>query len=415
MIAITTFLFVEYLKRRDMNKNRIKLLGSCLFIGLLMGTSNLYAQQTPDEIAGKDVSKNYISTSVPILLIAPDARSGGMGDVGVASTPDAYSSHWNSAKYAFIEDDFGMGMSYVPWLRKLGAADMNLLNLTGFKRINDRSAVAASLTYFSLGSIEFTDIDGTSKGTYKPNEFGMDISYSMKLSENLSIGATGRYVRSDLTQGVDVGTSTTKAGNAIAADLGMYYQSETNMFDMPGELAAGLFISNLGSKISYSDDDNEKDFLPANIRLGGRYTMDIDDYNSFSFMLDFNKLLVPTPPLYDEEGNIIAGMDNNIGTMLGAIQSFYDSPNGFSEELQELQISVGAEYWYDKVFAVRGGYFFEHENKGGRQYLTLGGSVKYQTLVLDISYLIPTTTLQTSPLANTVRISLAMNFDPKKK
>ena len=398
-----------------MNKNRIKLFGSCLLIGLLMGTSNLYAQQTPDEIAGKDVSKNYISTSVPILLIAPDARSGGMGDVGVASTPDAYSSHWNSAKYAFIEDDFGMGMSYVPWLRKLGAADMNLLNLTGFKRINDRSAVAASLTYFSLGSIEFTDIDGTSKGTYKPNEFGLDISYSMKLSENLSIGATGRYVRSDLTQGVDVGTSTTKAGNAIAADLGMYYQSETNMFDMPGELAAGLFISNLGSKISYSDDDNEKDFLPANIRFGGRYTMDIDDYNSFSFMLDFNKLLVPTPPLYDEEGNIIAGMDNNIGTMLGAIRSFYDSPNGFSEELQELQISVGAEYWYDKVFAVRGGYFFEHENKGGRQYLTLGGSVKYQTLVLDISYLIPTTTLQTSPLANTVRISLAMNFDPKKK
>ena len=415
MIEITTFLFVEYLKRRDMNKNRIKLLGNCLLIGLLIGTSNLYAQQTPDEIAGKDVSKNYISTSVPILLIAPDARSGGMGDVGVASTPDAYSSHWNSAKYAFIEDDFGMGMSYVPWLRKLGAADMNLLNLTGFKRINDRSAVAASLTYFSLGSIEFTDIDGTSKGTYKPNEFGMDISYSMKLSENLSIGATGRYVRSDLTQGVDVGTSTTKAGNAIAADLGMYYQSETNMFDMPGELAAGLFISNLGSKISYSDDDNEKDFLPANLRLGGRYTMDIDDYNSFSFMLDFNKLLVPTPPLYDEEGNIIAGMDNNIGTMLGAIRSFYDSPNGFSEELQELQISAGVEYWYDKVFAVRGGYFFEHENKGGRQYLTLGGSVKYQTLVLDISYLIPTTTLQTSPLANTVRISLAMNFDPKKK
>ena len=397
-----------------MNKNRIKLLGGCLLLGLLMGTSNIYAQQTPDEIAGKDISKNYISTAVPILLIAPDARSGGMGDVGVASTPDAYSSHWNSAKYAFIEDDFGMGMSYVPWLRKLGAADMNLLNLTGFKRINDRSAVAASLTYFSLGSIEFTDIDGTSKGTYKPNEFGLDVSYSMKLSENLSIGATGRYVRSDLTQGVDVGTSTTKAGNAIAADLGMYYQSKTNMFDMPGELAAGLFISNLGSKISYSDDDNEKDFLPANIRFGGRYTMDIDQYNTFSFMLDFNKLLVPTPPLYDEEGNIIAGMDNNIGTMLGAIRSFYDSPNGFSEELQELQISAGVEYWYDKVFAVRGGYFFEHENKGGRQYLTLGGSVKYQTLVLDISYLIPTTTLQTSPLANTVRISLAMNFDPKK-
>ena len=351
---------------------------------------------------------------MPILLIAPDARSGGMGDVGVASTPDVYSAHWNNAKFAFIEKDMGIGMSYVPWLRKLGAADMNLLYLSGYKRINDRSTLAASLTYFSLGNIEFTHEDGTSMGTYKPNEFGLDVSYSMKLSDNFSLGATGRYIRSDLTQGVDVGTTQTRAGNAIAADLGMYYQSETNMLDIPGELAAGLMISNLGSKISYSDDETEKDFLPTNFRFGGRYTMNFDEYNSVSILADFNKLLVPTPPVYDENGEIISGKPDDVGTIQGAFQSFFDAPGGLSEEFQEMQISVGAEYWYDKIFAVRGGYFFEHENKGGRQYITLGGTIKYQSLALDISYLIPTTTLQTSPLANTVRISLAMNFDRRK-
>jgi hypothetical protein len=399
-----------------MKKKQIRLLGTSLMIGLMVISSPIKAQQnpTPDELAGKDVTKNYISTAMPILLIAPDARSGGMGDVGVASTPDVYSAHWNNAKFAFIDDDMGMGMSYVPWLRKLGAADMNLLYLSGYKRINDRSTLAASLTYFSLGNIEFTHEDGTSMGTYKPNEFGLDLSYSMKLSDNFSLGATGRYIRSDLTQGVDVGTTQTRAGNAIAADLGMYYQSETNMLDIPGELAAGLMISNLGSKISYSDDETEKDFLPTNFRFGGRYTMNFDEYNSVSILADFNKLLVPTPPVYDENGEIISGKTDDVGTIQGAFQSFFDAPGGLSEEFQEMQISVGAEYWYDKIFAVRGGYFFEHENKGGRQYITIGGTIKYQSLVLDISYLIPTTTLQTSPLANTVRISLAMNFDKRK-
>ncbi|MBO7199964.1 MAG: type IX secretion system outer membrane channel protein PorV [Bacteroidales bacterium] len=398
-----------------MKKRQIRLLGTSLMIGLMVMVSPIKAQNpNPDELAGKDVTKNYISTAMPILLIAPDARSGGMGDVGVASTPDVYSAHWNNAKFAFIEKDMGIGMSYVPWLRKLGTADMNLLYLSGYKRIDERSTLAASLTYFSLGNIEFTSEDGTSMGVYMPNEFGLDVTYSMKLSDNFSLGASGRYIRSDLTQGVDVGTTQTRAGNAIAADLGMYYQSETNMLDVPGELAAGLMISNLGSKISYSDDETEKDFLPTNFRLGGRYTMNFDEYNSVSLLADFNKLLVPTPPVYDENGEIISGKTDDVGTIQGAFQSFFDAPGGLSEEFQEMQISVGAEYWYDKIFAVRGGYFFEHENKGGRQYITLGGTIKYQSLVLDISYLIPTTTLQTSPLANTVRISLAMNFDKRK-
>lgn len=398
-----------------MKRKNLQLFGIGLFVGLSILSSSIQAQ-TPDELLGKDISnKNYISTAMPILLIAPDARSAGMGDVGVASTPDAYSSHWNNAKYAFIEDNLGFGMSYTPWLKSLGVADMNLLNLAGFFKINDRSAVAASLTYFSLGSIEFTDEEGLSRGTYKPNEFGVDVTYSMKLSDNFSLGATGRYVRSDLTQGVDVGTTTTKAGNAIAADLGMYYQNEADLAGLPGEVALGMLISNLGSKISYSDDDSKKDFLPANLRFGGRYTMDFDNYNSFSFLMDFNKLLVPTPPAYSEgEGGMTGGAQYDVGTLQGAIQSFYDAPRGLFEEMEEVQISVGAEYWYDKTFAVRGGYFFEHENKGGRQYLTLGGTVKYQTLVLDISYLIPTTTLVTSPLTNTIRISLAMNFGGRK-
>ncbi len=395
-------------------KKKFKILGSSLLmVSILTSTMQLYAQTT-DEIAGKDISRNYIPTAMPILLIAPDARASGMGDVGAASTPDVYSTHWNNAKFAFIEDNTGLGLSYTPWLRKLGATDMNLLNMAGYVRINKRSTIAASLTYFSLGSMEFTDGEGNSIGTFNPNEFGIDVTYAMKLSDEFSIGASGRYVRSDLTQGQDVSGSSTRAGYAVAADIGLYYQTNTKLGGMPGQVAAGLSITNLGSKISYSDDDNKKDFLPANFRLGGRYTMDVDDYNSFSILLDVNKLLVPTPPIKDGD-EIIAGYDPDVSSFQGAIQSFYDAPNGFKEELQEVQLSVGAEYWYNKTFAVRAGYFFEHENKGGRQYITLGGSVKYKVLTLDVSYLIPTTTLQNSPLANTIRISLAMNFEGSKK
>ena len=366
------------------------------------------------EIGGQ----NYISTAMPIIMVSPDAAAAGMGDVGVASKPDANSQHWNNAKLAFVEDKGGFSMTYTPWLRKLGVGDMNLLYLGGYYSINNRSTIGGSVTYYSVGEVEFRGEEGNDLGTYKPNEFSVDLSYSMKLTDQIALGASGRYLRSDLTQGQDVGTTSTRAGNAIAADIGVYYQNKLNVTpSMPGELALGFFISNLGSKISYSDDDNEKDFLPANMRLGGRYTLNIDEYNQFSLLMDLNKLLVPTPPIYDEDGNITAGKNDraeDISVMQGVIQSFYDAPNGFKEEIQEIQISAGAEYWYNQLFAVRAGYFFEHKNKGGRQYITFGGGIRYNMFTFDLSYLLALSKTQ-NPLANTVRISLGMNFGKPDK
>ncbi len=371
---------------------------------------------------GQDASnKNYISTGMPILLIAPDAVSAALGDAGVASTPDAYSAHWNNAKFAFIENQAGISTTYTPWLRKLQVGDMNLFYLGGYYRINDRSTAAASLTYFTLGDIDMTDIDGQKINTLHPNEFAIDATYALKLTDDLSLGATGRYMRSDLTNGQTIndgsGNTATQAANSLAADIGLYFQKG---IDNNQEYALGLFISNLGAKLSYSNDDNDKEFLPANLRFGGRYTNRIDNYNKISVLLDFNKLLVPTPP-YTKDGvtypsryaNNYAEY-NNIGVIQGAIQSFYDAPGGFSEEMHEVQISTGAEYWYAETFAIRAGYFYEHETKGGRQYATVGFGIRYNYFSGDFAYLIPTTTVSTNSLANTIRISIGIDMKPTK-
>lgn len=361
-----------------------------------------------DWLSGKVENGNrIISTGVPLLLIAPDSRAGAMGDVGAASKPDANSIHWNAAKLSFTEKKAGLSFSYTPWLRQI-VSDIKLMYLSGYYKIDDRSTVGGSLTYFSLGSIDFFSEEGISTGTYKPNEFAFDLAYSMKLSNNLSLSLTGRYIRSDLTQGQNVGTTQTHAANAVAADLGLYYQNKLNI-DLPSEYAFGLQISNLGTKISYSDN-MESSFLPANLRLGGRYTMDFDQFNNLSLMVDLNKLLVPTPPVYNEDGSIYAGMDPNVGILQGAIQSFYDAPNGLKEEMQEISLSVGAEYWYNKVLAVRAGYFYEAKNKGARQYLTVGAGLRYNVMGLDISYLISTSALSNNPLKNTLRIALTFDL-----
>ena len=361
-----------------------------------------------DWLSGKVENGNrIISTGVPLLLIAPDSRAGAMGDVGAASKPDANSIHWNAAKLSFTEKKAGLSFSYTPWLRQI-VSDIKLMYLSGYYKIDDRSTVGGSLTYFSLGSIDFFSEEGISMGTYKPNEFAFDLAYSMKLSNNLSLSITGRYIRSDLTQGQNVGTTQTHAANAAAADLGLYYQNKLNI-DLPSEYAFGLQISNLGTKISYSDN-MESSFLPANLRLGGRYTMDFDQFNNLSLMVDLNKLLVPTPPVYNEDGSIYAGMDPNVGILQGAIQSFYDAPNGLKEEMQEISLSVGAEYWYNKVLAVRAGYFYEAKNKGARQYLTVGAGLRYNVMGLDISYLISTSALSNNPLKNTLRIALTFDL-----
>ncbi len=357
--------------------------------------------------------KNFISTGLPIILIAPDAISSGMGDVGAATTPDAYSAHWNNAKLAFIDGTAGVYTTYTPWLRKLKVGDMNLFYLAGYYRINERSTAAASLTYFTLGDIDNTDIDGNKITTLHPNEFTIDASYALKLSDNLSLGATGRFLRSDLTNGQTISdgssNTATQAANSLAADIGLYYQQA---IDKTQDFALGAFISNLGAKLSYSNDDNDKEFLPTNLRIGGRYTNRIDEYNKISVMLDFNKLLVPTPPLRNDT---TAWKDyNQIGVIEGALRSFGDAPGGLQEELQEIQISAGAEYWYSETFAVRAGYFFEHANKGGRQYATVGVGIRYSYFTGDFSYLIPTTTISTNSLANTIRVSIGLDMKPTK-
>ncbi len=370
-------------------------------------------------VATAQNDKNYISTGMPILLIASDATAAGMGDVGAASTPDAYSTHWNNAKLAFIDGSMGLSTTYTPWLRNLNVGDMNLLYLNGYYRINDNSVAAASLTYFSLGEIPHTSEEGDELWMMHPNEFAIDGSYALKLTDQLSLGATVRYIRSDLTNGTDVGEdhTTTKAANSVAADIGLYYATEVAS---NSELALGGFISNLGAKLSYSDDDNDKEFLPANLRIGGRYTNTIDDYNKVSVLVDLNKMLVPTRP-YTKDGvdhpTPYASNKteyNNIGVIQGAFQSFFDAPGGFAEEMQELQISAGAEYWYANTFAARLGYFYEHENKGGRRYATVGVGVRYSIFSFDFSYLIPTTKITTSPLANTIRMTIGIDLKPTR-
>jgi len=390
------------------------LLAGALLIGFACNTK----AQTPAALTGQ--TRNYISTGMPILLIAPDATAGALGDAGVASTPDIYSAHWNNAKFAFIDGDLGFSTTYTPWLRNLGVGDMNLLYLGGYKRINDRSTLAASLTYFSLGEIQSTDAEGNPNGTMNPNEFAADVTYSMKLNDELSLGASGRFIQSDLTNGQNVsdgsGYVTTKPGRSLAADLGLYWQ---HPIDGAQTMAVGAFVSNMGAKLSYSDDDTRQEFLPANLRVGARYTNEIDESNKISVMVDVNKLLVPTPPVTVGDSTYSEYYRNmteyyNTGVMRGIIQSFYDAPGGFSEELRELQLSVGAEYWYKNTLAARAGYFYENDTKGGRQYATVGFALKYNVMQFDFAYLIPTTAFSSNPLSNTIRISLTFNLAKKK-
>jgi len=385
---------------------------------LLIGFACNINAQTPAALTGQ--TRNYISTGMPILLVAPDAVSGAMGDVGAATPPDIYSSHWNNSKFAFIEGDFGLSTTYTPWLRNLGVGDMNLLYLGAYKRLGSRGTVAASLTYFSLGEIQSTDPEGNSRGTMNPNEFAADVTYAMKLNDELSLGASGRYVHSDLTNGQQVsdgsGYVTTKPARSLAADLGLYWQ---HPLDGAQTLAMGAFVSNMGAKLSYSNDDTRQEFLPANLRLGARYSNTLDQSNRISIMADVNKLLVPTPPVTVGDNTYSDYYPNlteyyNTGVMRGIIQSFYDAPGGLSEELRELQVSVGAEYWYKNTLAARAGYFYENDTKGGRRYATVGFGLKYNVMQFDFAYLIPTTAFSSNPLTNTIRISLTFNLAKKK-
>ncbi|MBR1644850.1 MAG: type IX secretion system outer membrane channel protein PorV [Bacteroidales bacterium] len=387
-----------------------------LFLLLLSMTTLLGNKATAQGTILTGQNRNYISTGMPIILVAPDGVASGMGDAGVASTPDANSAHWNNAKFAFAPSNIGISLTYTPWLRNLKVSDMNLMYLGGYKKLNNRSAVAASLTYFSLGEINHTGEMGEDQGTFTPNELAFDITYALKLNENLSLGASGRFLYSDLTNGMEVQGQSTKPPKSLAADVGLYYEKP---IDQKNTFAAGAFISNLGSMLSYSDDDTRREYLPANLRIGGRYTFEYDEFNKINFLLDFNKLLVPTPPIHGDD-TIYSRYYHSMteyydrGTILGAIQSFYDAPGGIREELQEIQISAGAEYWYSNTIAVRAGYFYESNTKGGRRYLTFGVGLRYNVMRFDLSYLVPTTTISTNPLANTLRIALSVDLNKKK-
>ena len=357
---------------------------------------------------GQDLEDKYnvITTAVSFLTINPDSRSGAMGDVGVATSTDAWSQHSNASKYALADDDFSVGLSYTPWLSSLGIKDINLIYLAGYKKLSSKKeAVGASLCYFSLGDIPAYDDSGIPMGyIISPQEYSFDMSYSRYLADNFVMGMTGRFIYSNLTGGTQ---DNYHAGKAVAADIsGTYFKNFKGA--MPALLTLGFNFSNIGSKISYSEDN--KDFIPANMKLGAGYSMQIDQYNKFGVYVDLNKLLVPTPPLYDGPNKIVAGKDDDVSVPQGIFQSFYDAPAGFKEEMKEFTFSLGGEYWYNDQFAVRAGYFNEAKTKGDRKYFTAGAGLRLNVFGLDFSYLIPVNG-KNSPLANTFRFSLTFDFN----
>lgn len=407
-----------------MNNKALKkavIAGALAAVAVMPASAQTQNNLTTDELLGQ---LNTITTAVPFLLITPDSRAGGMGETGVATTPDVNSMHWNASKLAFADKKMGMGISYSPWLRAL-VPDINLAYISFYTKPNKNSAFGASMRYFSLGNITFTDVVGNTIGQFKPNEFAFDFGYSRKLSDKFSAAMTARIIRSNLTNGITVQGQDTRPGTAVAVDLsGYYHNDDLKISGKPTTFMAGMAITNIGNKISYSTSIN-KDFIPINLRLGSGISVKADDFNRIGFQLEFNKLLVPTPPVYEIDpltGSpkivsgqyvILAGKDPNRSVPEGIFGSFSDAPGGFREELKEINICTGLEYWYNETFAVRMGYFYEAPTKGNRQFFTLGAGIKYNVFGLDFAYLIPTNA-QRSPLQNTLRFSLTFDFDAFK-
>ncbi len=369
-----------------------------LLVVLVVGAG--HSQDGGVDYGAADV--NTITTAVPFLMITPDARAGSMGDAGVSSRPDINSMHWNPAKFAFMDQQMGVSVSYTPWMRSL-VPDINLSYLSFYRKLDQLQTIAFSLRYFTLGDVNLTSETGVHLGTYRPNEFSLDAAYARILGDHLSGAIAARFIYSDLTQGQLEGAS---AGMALAADVALYYNRPLT-WDTPTEFSWGINISNMGNKISYTDDINA-DFIPINLRLGPSLNFELDNYNEIALMVDFNKLLVPTPPIR-EDGEIVEGRDPDRSVISGMLGSFNDAPGGFSEELNEITISAGAEYWYDQQFALRAGYFHEHESKGNRKYFTFGLGLKYNVFGLDFSYLVPVG--QRNPLENSMRFSLLFDME----
>lgn len=400
---------------------------SLILTALALATVSSFAQSsitTNDLTAG---SINTITTAVPLLLISPDARAGALGDAGGALSPDANSIHWGAAKLAFIEGKSGISLSYIPWLRNL-VPDINLGYLSFYKKLKKRQTIGGSLRYFSLGNIIFTDIVGNTVGQFNPNEFAIDGAYARKFSDRWSGGLALRFIYSNLTNGIDVQGTPSFAGTTVAADISTCYLNPD--MKVGGKKASYMFttaITNIGGKISYTKSA-DRDFIPINLRIGNSMKIKVDDYNAFTFLLDANKLLVPTPPVrvdatnqevYPDKqiGEVGSGKENNVPIVTGMLQSFGDAPgvlkpdggrSVLQEELREIILCGGVEYSYNNIFAIRTGYFHEHATKGNRRYFTLGAGIKFNVFTLDLAYLIPTQ--QRNPLENTLRFTLQFDF-----
>lgn len=378
-----------------MKKTIVRLTALALVLG---GTVNF--------AKGQANTINVVTSAVPFLRISPDARSGGMGDVGIATAADANSMFWNLAKTPFNKNVGGVSVTYTPWLKDLGLNDVYLATLGGFYKLDEEQAISASLRYFSLGNIQFTDYNGELRGDFRPREFAFDAGYSRKLSNKLGIGMALRYINSSLAKGDPNNSGNTyKAGTSIAADLSVFHS------DLKADGSGwnwGVSVTNLGTKISYTNDASQKDYIPANLGLGAAYTKVFDETSKITFGLDLHKLLVPTPP-DSAEG---LAKYRSTGVVSSWFKSFGDAPGGFSEELKEIQISAGGEFWYNDQFALRAGYFYENPLKGNRKYFTVGAGLKYETFGLNFSYLIPSGQgVNRNPLSNTLRFSLVFDFD----
>jgi len=351
---------------------------------------------------------NVVTSAVPFLRISPDARAGGMGEVGIATTPDANSGFWNLAKTPFNQSKGGISLTYTPWLKKLGLNDVYLASLAGYYKIDDLQAFSASLRYFSLGNIQFTNERGEDLYAYRPREFSIDAGYSRKLSDQMGLAIALRYINSSLAKGDPTGSGTTyKAGSSVAADISLFY---TRLSEEGQGWNFGATLTNLGTKIGYTTDAKQKDYIPADLGLGAAYTTVFDESNKMTFGLDVHKLLVPTPPgTFDSAG--LANYRNK--TLVSSwVTSFGDAPGGFGEELKEFQISAGAEYSYNNQFAVRAGYFYEDKTKGNRKYFTLGFGLKYNVFGLNFSYIVPSGSgINQNPLSNTLRFGLVFDLD----
>lgn len=353
-------------------------------------------------------SINVVTTAVPFLRISPDARSGGMGDVGIATIPDASSIFWNLSKIPFAKSKSAIALTYTPWLKGLDLNDVYLVSAAGYYQLDDQQAISASLRYFSLGNIQFTDYNGEITSNGRPREFAVDAGYSRKLSDKLGLGISLRYINSNLASGLSASGSTYKAGTAVAGDLSLFNDGSEG--GTVSGLNWGLTLSNLGTKIAYTSDASEKDFIPANLGLGVAYVNVFDETSKVTFGLDINKLLVPTPPLLGDSAGLV--QYHSKGVVGSWFSSFGDAPGGFSEELKEFQISVGAEYTYNDQFSLRAGYFYENPTKGDRQYFTVGAGLNYNLFGLNFSYLIPSGNgVNRNPLSNTLRFSILFNLD----